>query len=733
MRWRIVVIAVISIAVFGAQTAHASVIELPPNNIGLVGYWSFNEGTSTIANDYSGNGTTGTLTTTGSNLPQWVPGKFGSALSFDGSSNYVNVPNGFTLSSGYTWCAWMESPNAPTTTSGLSLPISNKAAWGFNWNYNNSSYVQAVWHDTSSGYAYAQLTTPLQANTWYFICGSWDGSNDLDAYLNGTLQTTTTGVTSAEPPGGPFEIGAYSSGSNYFNGTIDDVRIYDRALSATEVAGLYQNGLAKINVSQSPGTLSQGLVGWWTMDGADTVWSSPTAGVEYDSSGSDDTGTLNGMTRSGSPTVGKIGQALSFNGSTQYVSVPRSSSLEPTSVTVTAWVKVAGHLGHAQAVLLKTYQNDSTPPWVSYGLGYDRNGDYKFEMDVGNTSDAIYYTQSNGALTPNEWEFIAGTYDEPSGTVSLYLNGKYDSGGTFTGPLLYDTTSSGGLYLSSDGGATPPYADGDIDDVRVYNRALSASEIQQLYTLGAGTHVNTSSANLQRGSSLSQGLVGYWTFDGPTISGTTVDDLSGQGNNGTNNGATPTIGKIGQALSFNGSSSYVDIPNASSLEPTAVTVSAWVDPSSNVPLATCGGNSTAEIQYILFKRNTLTSGFEGYFLDAYPSGSQIFYGFGLTSSGGVSDEVDSSPYNINQWHHLVGVFQQPNLSFYIDGVLVNTVTHNYPVDYGTHDVFIDRSGECGGAGYANWDGYFGGKIDDVRIYNRALSASEVQDLYLMGQ
>ena len=105
-------------------------------------------------------------------------------------------------------------------------------------------------------------------------------------------------------------------------------------------------------------------------------------------------------------------------------------------------------------------------------------------MDLGNTSDAFYDTQSNGALTPNQWEFIAGTYDEPSGTVSLYLNGRDHSGGTFTGPVLYDTTSTGGLYLSSDGGATPPYLDGDIDDVRVYDRALSASEVQYLYNMG---------------------------------------------------------------------------------------------------------------------------------------------------------------------------------------------------------------------------------------------------------
>ena len=123
---------------------------------------------------------------------------------------------------------------------------------------------------------------------------------------------------------------------------------------------------------------------------------------------------------------------------------------------------------------------------------------------------------------------------------------------------------------------------GSIDDARIYDRALSASEIQQLYTLGAGTHVNTSSANLQDGSSLSQGLVGLWTFDGSDISGSTIYDLSGNGNDGANNGAVPTIGKLGQALSFDGSSSYVSVAggNLPSGLNAPFTVAAWVKTTS---------------------------------------------------------------------------------------------------------------------------------------------------------
>src|SRR5450830_343970 len=90
MRSRILAIAAISVVVFGAPAADASVIQTPPNNIGLVGYWSFNEGTSTKATDFSGHGNNGTLS--GSTLPTWVAGKLGGALSFDGTS-YISTPD----------------------------------------------------------------------------------------------------------------------------------------------------------------------------------------------------------------------------------------------------------------------------------------------------------------------------------------------------------------------------------------------------------------------------------------------------------------------------------------------------------------------------------------------------------------------------------------------------------------------------------------------------------------
>ena len=107
-------------------------------------------------------------------------------------------------------------------------------------------------------------------------------------------------------------------------------------------------------------------------------------------------------------------------------------------------------------------------------------------------------------------------------------------------------------------GNTDPFK-GTIDEVRIYNRALSATEVAKLYGSGA-VKTNASSANLDNGSSLERGLVGHWTFDGADVT-TVVADRSGQGNNGYFiGGATlsaKVIGKLGQALRFDGADDYL--------------------------------------------------------------------------------------------------------------------------------------------------------------------------------
>ena len=700
MRWRLLAVAVISIAVFGAQTAHASVIGMPGNNIGLVAYWSFNEGTSTIANDYSGNGNTGTLSTTGSTLPQWVPGKFGDALSFDGSTNTMAI-NNLSLGSTFSVSLWVNPSSYDPSGSGT-LPIW-VVGYGSPLDLGGETGGDLFY---SVGQFFSTPFTALPLNTWSHVAYVVGGGN-ISLYINGVFEETDsyspTSITD-------LALGADAHNNQfYFGGSLDDLRIYDRALSATEIAALYsQSGLAKINVSQSPGTLSQGLVGWWTMDGADTVWSSPTAGVEYDESGSDNTGTLENMTRSGSPTVGKIGQALNFDGSSSYVDMTGSSGVADnlSNFTVSAWFKTSTSVS-GQAEIVSKFSTGG----LTSGQGWALDDDGNSLIGIIQQEPPGNYAVKGSTASVDDGNWHQGVMVVTGGnTVTLYLDGQAQSPAANNGTVTTFTNASD-IRIGND--YNSDFFPGSIDDVRVYDRALSASEIQQLYTLGAGTHINTSSANLQDGSSLSQGLVGLWTFDGPTISGTTVDDLSGNGNNGTNNGATPTIGKLGQALSFDGSSQYVALPN--------------FNPSTVFN----GSGPISDFTLSAWALGTYTSGFRPIIGDL--SGS-IFYLGGNDS--GTPDEVavhfgsdgygfSTSPGYINDgtWHLWTVVIQGGTFQLYMDGQAVSGATGTVGT-FSTTEISI---------GHTQRGEYWQGKIDDVRVYDRALSASEVQDLYLMGQ
>ena len=741
MRWRLVAIAVILTAAFAAQTAHASVIGLPANNIGLVGYWSFNEGTSTIAHDYSGNGNNGTLS--GSTLPTWTAGKFGDALSFDGSTNYVQTGSTDILDSDYagTVSFWIKT----STSDGMILSYSNLSddnAAQVDWYISGGQLGMGMKRDAPGNWDSWVWNGTVNDNKWHHVVYVADGTNPVIVYVDG-VPVTLSSFTNSGSGGASsdwvansygissftnmFVLGAEHRGSDapdfFYSGTIDDVRVYGRALTATEVEGLYQSGLAKINTSQSPGTLSQGLVGWWTMDGADTVWSSPTAGVEYDRSGNGNTGTLNGMTQSGSPTVGKIGQALSFDGVSSYASIPYNAALCPPDITVSAWIYFNA------ATTATTYGGASINEMYMYGM-FGTNWDgYTLYDDGGYLAffvGGLHYAGFSPPLNVGQWYNVVGTYD--GSTIKLYVNGAVSATSADTGG---DACASGApLLLGERGNGSSGYDalfNGRLDDVRVYDRALSTSEIEQLYNLGAGTHVNTSSVNLQRGSSVANGLVGYWTFDGSDISGSTIYDLSGNGNNGTNNGATPTIGKLGQALQFDGSSSYIDITGSSGVADNlpAMTVSAWIKTTDTSTL----------IQEVVAKIPSVNSPGTGWALGTgNVSGEPLILLQNCSSSCVYTAANAPTDVADGKWHQVVWTMTGNSLAsqvVYIDGVAqsLSDYSNGTPSSFSNStDIYIGAD-----PGSGSNDQKFNGTIDDVRIYNRALSASEVQYLYNMGR
>src|SRR5271157_1056171 len=158
---------------------------------GLVGWWKFDEGTSTNAHDSSGNGYNGILSTSGSTKPQWVSGKLGQALNFDGSSSYVGAGAGpsLNISGAITVSAWIKPTVVRVASSDI---VANMNAADTIEQYelilNNTGSV--VFAASNGGTQLDYGTQILSANTWYHIVATRDATNNAShIYINGVADT----------------------------------------------------------------------------------------------------------------------------------------------------------------------------------------------------------------------------------------------------------------------------------------------------------------------------------------------------------------------------------------------------------------------------------------------------------------------------------------------------------------------------------------------------------------
>ncbi len=214
------------------------------------------------------------------------------------------------------------------------------------------------------------------------------------------------------------------------------------------------------------------------------------------------------------------------------------------------------------------------------------------------------------------------------------------------------------------------------------------------------------------------GLVGWWPAEGNANDIAYVDNGSLQG------GATATAtGMVGQAFSFNGTNSSVQIPDSPTLDQSNLTIEAWVLFRSLNSVGS--GGSPAGQQYIIFKQNTRNSDFEGYYLGKERNASgNDYFDFVVTSAADQSAAV-ASPANIvtNTWYHIAGVRGSNYIQLYVNGALIGQAAAAWPQSYGSLPLFFGSSGQ------SFWDHKLNGSLDEVSLYNRALSASEIASIY----
>ncbi len=373
----------------------------------------------------------------------------------------------------------------------------------------------------------------------------------------------------------------------------------------------------------------------------------------------------NGVINGATWATGISGGALSLDGVNDYVDLGNPENLQPGTVSLSVWFKTTATGG--RIVRKRTY---------GYGLDVLPTG--KISFWINNAAAAKFTATSPNAYNDNRWHHAVGVYG--GSLVKLYMDGLQVASAN-AGTIFY---GAGAIAIGRDGDYNGSYFKGLVDDVRIFQSELSAQAVLDLY--------NQSSS----------GLVSQWKFDEGigTIANDWVD-----GNNGAINGATWTAGKSGSALSLDGND-YVQIPGLLG-QPQNITLSAWVQLNAK-------DTSGAEVVSL---GDHVTIRFDS------SNGAKGFYYDGTTWRGtdtGVS-------YAGTGWHHVVYVIDDTNniQKVYVDGAEKGSTVHTQSISYTGlgSNTFIGRHGNGGG----NYD--FAGIIDDVRVYNKALNAQEVQGLY----
>jgi hypothetical protein len=203
---------------------------------GLIGYWKFDEGSGNTTFDSSGNGNNGTL----ENNPTWVSGKYGTALDFDGIDDYVAIPDLYSTSpSELTASAWINSPLTTTWWRGDSIiHYCRNGEFGLQLVYSG---VICFGVKVASGVGAWDVRWNPSPNEWHQVVGTWKKGDSLKLYVDGTLvnQTAANNEFLFNANWLDAAIGSLYRSEAFFNGTIDEVIVYNRTLSADEVMALY--------------------------------------------------------------------------------------------------------------------------------------------------------------------------------------------------------------------------------------------------------------------------------------------------------------------------------------------------------------------------------------------------------------------------------------------------------------------------------------------------------------
>jgi PKD repeat protein len=610
---------------------------------GLVAAYAFDEGAGFSAADRSGLGNVGTLSGA-----SWVPaGRFGGAVSFDGVNDWVSVADAASLdlSGGMTLEGWVRPSAAGSSWRTVLLKeTSGNLAYAL---YSNEGSDRPSGHVNVAGDRETRGTGAVALNAWTHLATTYDGAT-LRLFVNGVQVSTRALPGQILQTTGAMRIGGNGVWPEWFQGLIDELRVYNRALTPQELQTDMNRPIGgpaePPPQDTTPPSQPQGLTATGALGRATLGWSASNDNVAvtgYDVHRS----ATSGFTPTTATRIAQI------NG-TSYVDSPVAPGTWYYRVVAR---DAANNESAASAQAQAVVTSDTTAPAVSISA------------------------PAAGAAVSGVVNVTAAASDDVGVTgVQLRVDGQ---------------------NLGAEDTASPYEASWDTRTATPGSHTLTA------VARDAAGNSRTSapvSVTVDNTTPAPAGLVGAYAFN--EGAGFSASDRSGFGNEGTLSGAAwVAVGRFGGAVSFDGVNDWVSVADSGSLDlSSGMTVEGWVRPSAagsvwrTVALKETAGN----LAYGLYAD-------EG---SGRPSGH--------VNVGGDRDTRGTGAVPLNAWTHLAVTYDGATLRLFVNAAQVSSRALPGQI--------LVSSGPLRIGGNAVWPEWFQGLIDELRVYNRALTPQQLQ-------
>jgi hypothetical protein len=778
---------------------------------GLVAHYPFDRN----ARDQSGNGNNGEV-----HSAMLTSDRFGnpnSAYSFDGSSSYIQVNNGrpFDFSNSFSVAFWVKpvlDQKKWATIFSKSYVTDGSSSWAVEQNNQHTNYFHFVYLQFSTNSWMFSNDTLLLPNRWnHYVITKQNAQ--VKSYFNGKLLSLAFGTNSKIKTNGnsPLFMGIvdpapFVSPANkyYFNGSLDDLFIYNRTITADEVLKLYKfdaptsqptsgptsqpsdkPSIRPINYPSNQPTSQPSLqpVGKPTGRPSNQPTTQPTVrlssslknglvayypfdGNANDKSGNGNNGVIHGGVSLMSDRFGNPRSAMNFDGSSGYIEIPGKQFSFTSNMSLSFWINPFA----VQCCYMVIFDKSLYYPHPSVCSGWAFNGN-PYSCNTSNIYGLEYLSPTSSGVTQsrpceavtssNVWSHW--TVTKEGRAVTFYINGQLREHGL---GKTKNMVTNGNLPLIIGGanwGATIPasalglFYKGLLDDIVIFNRSLSISEINELYNFDSPTSQPSSQPvsrptscptsqptlrptdqpscqptsrpsvqptqqpskqpttqpsqqpstqpTVRISSFLKNGLVAYFPFNG------NANDYSGNDNHGTVHGGVSLVadrfGNTRSAYAFDGSSGYLTVNGNQFNFAGNMSLSLWFASSQSSCCAALLSKSGCTGKSWVLRSNG-------------PNLYEFRYAHVRVGNWQSSDSLTVS---LTDWNHLVVTKENNWVSLYLN----TQVEHRKELNGSTitsvgSEPLVIGSTPC--VGY-----FWRGIMDDIFVYNRTLSFTEIRTLY----